>query len=131
MRKQLWIMDKSKLQLEEIEKVDPFKVPEGYFEGLTDDIMSHLSERVKKEPIKINLWTRVKPWMYMAAMFVGISLMVNRFTGISQSKVKSYASSGFNLNSSTDIEDFYHYYEDELAKIVYDDTVADLIDESY
>jgi hypothetical protein len=125
-------MDKSKLKLEEIEKIDPFKVPEGYFEGLTSNIMSHLPDRVQVEPIKINLWTRLQPWLYVAAMFVGISLMINLFTGdIGQSQVKTFATGGLKLNSSTDIEDFYHYYEDELAKIVYDDTVASLVDESY
>jgi hypothetical protein len=125
-------MNKNKLNLEEIAKVDPFKVPEGYFEGLTGDIMSNLPECVREEPVKMNLWLRVQPWLYMAAMFVGISLMISVFTGTpSQKIVKTYASEGLNLSSSTDIEDFYHYYEDGLAKVAYDDMVASLVDETY
>jgi glutamine phosphoribosylpyrophosphate amidotransferase len=124
-------MRKNTLKLEEIAKVDPFTVPEAYFEGLTSDIMSRLPEHVREETKTVNLWTRVQPWLYMAAMFIGIALMVNLFVGNpTHSIVKTYAAEGLNLSSSTDIEDFYHYFEDELAKIVYNDAMADLSNET-
>ncbi|WP_288910212.1 hypothetical protein [uncultured Bacteroides sp.] len=55
-----------------------FRVPEGYFEGLTSDIMNKLPEKekpafVQKEP---TMWDKVKPWLYMAAMFAGAALII-------------------------------------------------------
>ena len=105
--------------LEEIGNKNPFKTPEGYFENLTDRIMSQLPERVDESPKKISLWTRVQPWAYMAAMFCGIALMinlVNRSPRQSDSQV-------LNLMSSADIEDFYQYYEEQLTNSIYNDAI--------
>lgn len=55
-----------------------FKVPEGYFENLTSEVMDKLPERKQpafevKEPTK---WDRIKPLFYMAAMFIGAALII-------------------------------------------------------
>jgi hypothetical protein len=124
-------------KLEKIAKSDPFKVPEGYFDVFIVDLMSKLPERPVENPKVISLWEKVKPWIYMAAMFAGIALMLNLFVGKPanrQDTASAYASEGLNLNSSNDIEDFYRYYEDELTKIVYDDRMADFfsdVDDNY
>ena len=47
---------------------NPFTVPEGYFENFS------------KEPV-ITTWQRVKPWIYMTAMFCGLMLSVRVFVG--------------------------------------------------
>lgn len=57
---------------------NPFHVPEGYFEGLASEVMNRLPEKekadfVQREP---SLWDKVKPWAYMAAMFVGAALII-------------------------------------------------------
>ena len=57
---------------------NPFKVPDGYFEQLTSEIMTKLPEKEKvdftfKQP---TLWDKVKPWCYMAAMFIGAALLI-------------------------------------------------------
>ena len=61
---------------------NPFQVPDQYFEDFTQELMSKLPE---KEPISIvpepTLWERVKPWVYMTAMFCGIMLSVRIFVG--------------------------------------------------
>ena len=61
---------------------NPFRVPENYFEDFTQELMNKLPE---KEPIQYlsepTLWQRVKPWIYMTAMFVGIMLSVRIFVG--------------------------------------------------
>ncbi|GHT63219.1 hypothetical protein AGMMS50239_18720 [Bacteroidia bacterium] len=123
-------MGKDVIKIETIAKIDPFRVPEGYFEGFIADIMLKLPERPVENPKVISLWERVKPWVYMAAMFAGIALMLNLFAknpNNGQDSVSTYASQGLNLTSSNDIEDFYHYYEDELTKIVYNDTIANFL----
>lgn len=58
---------------------NPFTVPEGYFENLTSEVMNKLPEQKKpdfqlKEPTR---WDKVKPWVYMAAMFAGAALIIN------------------------------------------------------
>jgi hypothetical protein len=60
---------------------NPFRVPEHYFEHFIEELMNKLPE---KSPIFMpepTLWERVKPWVYMAAMFVGIMLSVRIFVG--------------------------------------------------
>ena len=56
---------------------NPFRVPEGYFEGFTSDLMSRLPEKEKtdihREP---TTWEKVRPWLYMAAMFIGAALII-------------------------------------------------------
>jgi hypothetical protein len=61
---------------------NPFRVPENYFEDFTQELMSKLPEKetmpVSPEP---TIWQRVKPWLYMTAMFCGIMLSVRIFVG--------------------------------------------------
>lgn len=55
-----------------------FRVPEGYFEGLTSDIMNKLPEKEKPAFVQkeLTMWDKVKPWLYMAAMFAGAALII-------------------------------------------------------
>lgn len=58
-----------KISLEEIGKKLPFSVPQNYFEDFAsqfDDRIGFKSAYNKKH---------IKPWMYIAAMFVGILMM--------------------------------------------------------
>ena len=61
---------------------NPFRVPGHYFDNFTEELMGKLPE---KEPLPFSaeptLWERVKPWIYMAAMFCGIMLSVRIFVG--------------------------------------------------
>lgn len=61
---------------------NPFRVPDHYFEDFTQELMSKLPEKesmhLMPEP---TLWQRVKPWIYMTAMFCGIMLSVRVFVG--------------------------------------------------
>ena len=61
---------------------NPFRVPEHYFDNFTEELMGKLPEKeslpYSTEP---TLWQRVKPWVYMAAMFCGIMLSVRIFVG--------------------------------------------------
>ena len=115
-------MDKNNLQLTDITKVNPFKTPEGYFENFTNGIMSQLPEAVRQESLNVNWRQRIRPWIYMAAMLAGIALILRLFIGSPASfGTKNYALEGLKLTSSSDIDDFYHFYEDGLARIAYDD----------
>lgn len=111
-------MKKSINQLDKVGNKNPFIIPEGYFDNLTDQIMTQLPQKVEEEPREMNLWERVKPWAYMAAMFVGIALMVKLFVVTSVE-----APSGLNLTSAAEMEEFYQYYEEQLANSIYRETI--------
>ena len=53
-------------------KENPFKVPEGYFENIVPEIMKQLPETEVQEKVEVTMWERVKPWVYMVAMFCGL-----------------------------------------------------------
>jgi hypothetical protein len=108
-------MTKKVNRLEEIGNKNSFKVPEGYFDGLTDKIMSQLPEKVQEQKV-VSLWERVQPFLYLAAMFAGIWLMLNLFVNSPQKM------GGLNLTSSADIEEFYQYYEDQLVNNMYSES---------
>lgn len=74
-----------KLIQEKFGQNNPFRVPEGYFESLSADIMSKLPERRPKSRI-----VTLRPFFYAAASFVtvvmiGASLYFNRHTEEQQS----------------------------------------------
>lgn len=112
-------MSKNVNKLDEIKKDNPFRVPENYFDNLTQNIMSNLPERVSEEQETITLWKRMQPWVYMAAMFAGIALMIKIFVG--SPDVSKNA--GLNLTSSAEIEEFYQYYEEQLANSYYHESL--------
>lgn len=62
-----------------------FRVPDGYFESLTQQVMDRLPEaetetaQASAEVITLTeptLWQRVRPWLYLAAMFVGAAFII-------------------------------------------------------
>ena len=71
-------MKEEDILLKKLGKEDSFKVPGGYFENLTSEVMNKLPEKekvvFKEEPV--STWTRLKPLLYMAAMFVGAALII-------------------------------------------------------
>ena len=105
-------MDEYNKQLGEIKKENPFKVPDGYFENLTSQIMSNLPE-TKPATKAATIWGRVKPWAYVAAMFAVVALAANVFIG---SQGRSSETNTLDLTSAAEIEDFYNYYEDQYTE---------------
>lgn len=81
---------------------NPFTVPEGYFERFTEQLMEQLPEREAQPAPKLTLWTRVKPWVYMAAMFCGLMLSVRMFVGEKQSPAAASETTDF-----TEVPDEY------------------------
>lgn len=59
-------------------KESPFKIPEGYFEHFHEQIMNNLPEpEVTVAPTKkTTIIEHIKPWLYMAAMFVSTIFVV-------------------------------------------------------
>ena len=57
---------------------NPFRVPEGYFENLTSEVMNKLPEKEKVTAVRNEptMWQKVRPWLYMTAMFIGAALII-------------------------------------------------------
>ena len=66
--------------LEKLGKNPGFKVPENYFNDFNAKLVESLPEVKITEEEKPTLWVRVRPIIYMAAMFAGVWLMMNIFS---------------------------------------------------
>ena len=66
--------------LDKLGKDPGFKVPENYFAEFNTKLMESLPEVKITEEVKPTLWVRVRPFVYMAAMFAGVWLMMNIFS---------------------------------------------------
>ena len=86
---------------------NPFRVPEHYFEDFTQELMNKLPE---KEPLLLlpepTLWQRVKPWVYMTAMFCGIMFSVRIFVGEPQKNEFSISQTEAEMLPEEDWENF-------------------------
>ncbi len=93
-------------------------VPDGYFESFADHMASILPEReAEKAPevVKRGLWATVRPYVYMAAMFAGIWLMLHMFTMLSGDGRLKPMDSNPVLAEALSNEDFvYDYIYDDL-----------------
>ena len=100
---------------------NPFRVPDHYFENFTQELMNKLPE---KEPMPLmsepTLWERVKPWLYMTAMFCGIMLSVKVFVGepqkeefpaISQTEVERLPDEDWEIMINCIMMDDYTLYQ--------------------
>lgn len=66
--------------LEQLGKDPGFKVPENFFNDFNAKLIDSLPEVKITEEEKPTLWVRVRPFIYMAAMFAGVWLMMNIFS---------------------------------------------------
>ncbi len=65
-------MDPEKIIKDKIGKNHGFKVPDGFLEPMIDSMGRNLPQRpIMKAPPR-TLWQRVRPYVYLAAMFVGL-----------------------------------------------------------
>lgn len=69
--------------LDKLKTKNPFTVPEGYLEGLTERIMEKLPEPVRENTRPpVTLYARIKPLFYLAAVFAGLLLFFKFFFGM-------------------------------------------------
>ena len=129
-------MEANKNNLDQLKEKNPFKVPEGYFEHLSVQIMDQLPE---KEPVvvakQISLMDRVRPWLYMAAVFAGLGLFFKGIIAIEksatgssqevllvQSDLTPEALTGIYL---TEDEEYLEYLEESYTEYLVDDQLGE------
>ncbi len=112
--------------LENIDKKNPFRAPENYFEDFHADIMNKISEEPKAKIVP--LWKRVIPWASVAAVVTGAILSIGIFTDAPSDKTaQSVADTEFSpviYASTVEEDDFFLYLEDELIKDSYYETIG-------
>ncbi|MDE5749166.1 MAG: hypothetical protein K2H87_00180, partial [Duncaniella sp.] len=69
--------------LDKVGRNDGFTVPEGYFEDFAARMAASLPRREWEERgprvVPRSFWQKVRPYVYMAAMFVGVWMMMHVF----------------------------------------------------
>ena len=108
--------DEQKL-MQQYGKKQPFATPEGYFESFHEQLMSRLpeTEPTAAPTVKVTLMTRIKPWIYTAAMFMGIIFMVQGIMYVQQAQM---------TNNSIAFEDIYTEEADRfMYSSLYDEYV--------
>ena len=110
--------------LERFGNRNPFRVPDGYFEGFADDLMNRLPDKTDSETKVISFYNRVKPWLYLAAMFAGIMVLFNIYN-------KSFMSDNVGKDTLTSVKVGLDDVEDTVFFEIIEDMFVDTYLVSY
>ncbi len=121
--------------LEKVGRSDGMTVPEGFFESFAENMAERLPEnREAERPAAIRpltTWQRLRPYIYMAAMFAGIWCMLKMFTMMTPSAgVDLSIDNNKVLSSALSDEHFiYDYINDDISsREVWEEMYEDSID---
>ncbi|MBP5498164.1 MAG: hypothetical protein J6X81_02180 [Muribaculaceae bacterium] len=122
--------------LQQLGKEPGFKVPENFFADINEKIKESLPEvEITRTDVRPSLWVRIRPYVYMAAMFAGVWCMMKVFNGLTETNKQTLTAkeiaAGMNvesnveefiLNNSVSDMDIIMSYEDSLY---YDNLIID------
>lgn len=112
--------------LSTIGKDSGFKVPENYFSDFAEKMAKSLPDQEIQPIPQPTRWQRVRPFVYMAAMFAGIWCMMQIFNGINSKDKGIYNPkivAGF--QNEANVDDFMlHGDVSEYDILTYEDSVA-------
>ena len=116
-------MKKEENNLDRLKGTNPFTVPEGYMEGLTERIMSQLPEKPEERAKRISLMDRVRPWLYMAAVFAGLGLFFKVLVGSEDKAAKTdsllvkteVSPASVSALQAAEDEEYLEYLEEQYA----------------
>ena len=73
-------MEKENTLLNELGNETPFTVPENYFETFSRKMEQLVDEQEQTVTVPhLTMWHRVQPYIYLAAMFIGLYVSFNLF----------------------------------------------------
>lgn len=107
--------------LDKIGRRDGMTVPEGYFADFQQRMEAMLPTNDEAEkPVVLeaprSFWQRVRPYVYMAAMFAGVWCMVKMFSLMGTGNVDLSIENNEVLTSALSDEHFvYEYLRDEIS----------------
>ena len=97
--------------LDELKGKNPFILPEGYMEGLTEQIMVKIPEAFRETKV-ISLRDRIRPWLYLAGAIAGLLILFRVF--VSPGTQDTY-------QSNEDSSYLQAFVSEDLLKIISDD----------
>ena len=107
---------------------DPgFKVPENYFEDFNKRMVEMLPDvEITPVDVKPTMWQRLKPLVYMAAMFAGVWCMIQVFSNFTNSgNLDSVRAVAEKLQDDKDnVDDFIMSGVSDYDILSYEDSVA-------
>lgn len=115
--------------LKQIDRRSGMTVPDGYFADFASRMMEQLPEKKQEIVLPRTWWQRCRPYVYMAAMFCGIWLMMWLFNDIS-GRQSNHLSDNPVIADVLESDNFYDYYmadeldEYEIVESMYDDGVT-------
>ena len=111
-------METKKQTLADIGNKAPFRVPENYFAEVNKTIMANLPEKKAPEILPVSMWDKSKPWLYMAAMFLGLFFTVKILISNTDTNQQDYWS---------DVEISEEEFFDYIATQFVDENYYDLV----
>lgn len=120
--------------MKKINRNDGMTVPEGFFEDFAAKMEAMLPERPEAEqPRRIEhrtTWQRIRPYVYMAAMFAGIWCMLKMFTMMGPGNIDLSIDKNHILTDALSDDNFVYEYiiddlnDSELFDEMYNDSIA-------
>ncbi|MCM1449221.1 MAG: hypothetical protein NC082_02665 [Clostridiales bacterium] len=109
---------------------DGMTVPDGFFDSFAEKLTSglpanDLEQQPVRELIKPTTWQRVRPFVYMAAMFAGIWCMMKMFSMMHDNQSEMRLDASPVLSAAIDNDDFFgdylleNYSEDQILEDLY------------
>lgn len=114
--------------LDNLNKTNPFKVPENYFENFNSQIMEQLPSKKEGESKAkiIPLWKKIVPLTAVAAMLLGVvvytGFLFDKFNGVNVN-----AGADTNYTASVTENELYQMMEDEITASAYEDVMYEEI----
>ena len=132
-------MNKKENTLDRLKGKQPFRVPDGYMEGLTNRIMESLPEPPVMEAESVSLVERIRPWLYLAAVFAGMGLFFKAIIGVDsaredtlsdtllvRSEVPSASLEAIESEAAQEEADYLEYIEERYANYLLRESLAEL-----
>lgn len=112
--------------LDRLKGENPFKVPENYFSDLTGRIMDQLPEQEFEKEKPVTLLDRLRPWLYLAAVFAGLGFFFEAIMkstrapedGLPDSLLVQTEVAKDSFIVADEDEDYVDYLEDQYAEIL-------------
>ena len=131
-------MNKKENTLDRLKGKQPFRVPDGYMEGLTNRIMESLPEPPGMEAESVSLVERIRPWLYLAAVFAGMGLFFKAIIGVDsaredtlsdtllvRSEVPSASLEAIESEAAQEEADYLEYIEERYANYLLRESLAE------
>ena len=131
-------MNKKENTLDRLKGKQPFRVPDGYMEGLTDRIMESLPEPPVMEAESVSLVERIRPWLYLAAVFAGMGVFFKAIIGVDsaredtlsdtllvRSEVPSASLEAIESEAAQEEADYLEYIEERYANYLLRESLAE------